>query len=237
MKKLIIGTGLMAVLLAVVPAFVQGQQPDTQARVAEFKQALAKNKADLKKYQWIETTTVSLKGEVKSVKKNLCYYGADGKIQKTPMDDPAPQAEQTSGRRGRLKQKVIAKKKEEMSDYMKEAVALVDKYVPPDPALVKYSKETNNVKVEMVEANRLVRVSLPDFIKKGDLMTATLDVDKNAIVDVNVSSFLESEKDSITLAVTFSSLADGTSYSSKTTLNAKAKEIVVVVDNSGYRPL
>ncbi len=76
--------------MLMVPVFAFGQGPTTQERVAAFKQALAKNKADLRKYQWIETTTVSYKGDVKSVKQNSCYYGADGKVQKVDITPARP---------------------------------------------------------------------------------------------------------------------------------------------------
>ena len=221
-----------------LPLITSGQSPATQEHVAAFKQSLAKNKEALKKYQWVETTTVSMKGEVKSVKQNACYYGADGKVQKTPMGEPAAApAEQPSGRRGRLKAKVIANKKEELTEYMKAAIELVGQYIPPNPELVKYSKETNNIKVEQVEPNKVIRLSFPDFIKNGDMLSATLNLVSNSIVDVNISTYLESEKDKITLSVVFSQLSDGTNYTGKTTLNAPEKNVVVVVENSGYRPL
>lgn len=229
---------LFFAVMLTLPFIASGQNPATQEHLAAFKQSLAKNKEALKKYQWVETTTVSVKGEVKSVKQNACYYGADGKVQKTPMGEPAAApAEQPSGRRGRLKAKVIANKKEELTEYMKAAIELVGQYIPPNPELVKYSKETNNIKVEQVEPNKVIRLSFPDFIKNGDMLSATLNLVSNSIVDVNISTYLESEKDKITLSVVFSQLSDGTNYTGKTTLNAPEKNVVVVVENSGYRPL
>ena len=106
------------------PATAFGQGSEQEQRVATFKQAVQQSMAGLRKYEWIETTTVSLKGEVKSQKQNRCYYGADGKIQKVPIGEAAPQ-EQPSGRRGRIRSPIIAKKKGEMTDYMKQAASLV----------------------------------------------------------------------------------------------------------------
>jgi hypothetical protein len=231
----------IAVILAVIfiPAAVLGQGSEQEKRVAAFKQAVQQSMAGLRKYEWTETTTVMLKGEVKSVKQNRCHYGANGKIQKVPVGDAAPPPqEQPEGRRGgRLKGRIIARKKEEMTDYMKQAVNLVHQYVPPDPALIQYSKDSKKVAVEPVEPDRIVRVSFHDFIKAGDLFSATLSIQPSAIQAVNVSTWLESQTDRITLAVGFSQLPDGTSYSSRTTLDAKSKEIKVVVENSGHRPL
>lgn len=227
---------LLAALL--IPASAFGQGSEQEQRVATFKQAVQQSMAGLRKYEWIETTTVSLKGEVKSQKQNRCYYGADGRIQKVPIGEAAPPQEQPSGRRGgRIKGRIIAKKTGEMTDYMKQAVSLVHQYVPPDPALIAYSKDTNKVAVDPIEPNRVVRVSFRDFIKAGDLLAATLNLQSNAILDVNVATWLESQKDGITLAVGFSQLPDGTSYSSRSILDAKSKQIKVVVENSGHRPL
>jgi hypothetical protein len=225
--------------LLLIPAPALGQESEQEQRVATFKQAVQQSMAGLRKYEWIETTTVSLKGEVKSQKINRCYYGADGKIQKVPMGEaaPPPQEQPTGRRGGRIKSRIIAKKKGEMTDYMKQAANLVHQYVPPDPALIAYSKDTKKVAVEPVEPNRVVRITFHDFIKAGDLLSANLNIQSNAILDVNVSTWLESQKDVITLAVGFNQLPDGTSYSSQTILDSKSKQIKVVVENSGHRAL
>ena len=44
-------------------------------------------------------------------------------------------------------------------------------------------------------------------------------------------------EDAVTLAVQFATLADGTSYTAQTTLDAKAKNVRVVTQNSGHRPV
>ena len=52
----------------------------------------------------------------------------------------------------------------------------------------------------------------------------------------NVSSYVEKPKDdAVTLAVTFGSLADGTSYPQQILLDVKAKDIQVKVTNSGHK--
>ena len=110
----------LALFLIPFAAFAQGSEQEQ--RVAAFKQAVQQSMAGLRKYEWIETITVSLKGEVKSQKQNRCYYGADGTIQKVPLSEAAPPPEQPTGRRGRIKSRIIAKKKEEMTDYMKHTI-------------------------------------------------------------------------------------------------------------------
>ena len=41
----------------------------------------------------------------------------------------------------------------------------------------------------------------------------------------------------VTLNVQFAALPDGTNYNARTTFDAKAKNITVVVQNSGHRPV
>ena len=107
-------------------------------KVAALKESLAANQAALKSYTWTETTEISMKGEVKKKEQKLCRYGADGKVQKTPIgDQPAPKQEQSGGgggRRGggRMKEHVVEKKVGEIKDYMGQVAALVKEYVPPD---------------------------------------------------------------------------------------------------------
>src|SRR4026208_191755 len=60
--------------------------------VAALKQNLAESQKRLRQYEWIETTAISLKGEEKSRKQQRVYYGADGKLTKTPLGEPPPPA-------------------------------------------------------------------------------------------------------------------------------------------------
>jgi hypothetical protein len=97
-----------------------GSQPD---HVAALKQAMQQGMGLARKYEWVETTIFSLKGEEKGRKQNRCYYGADGKVQKISLDQP-PAQDQGGGRRGgRLKQQVVEGKKDEMKEYVEKAAA------------------------------------------------------------------------------------------------------------------
>ena len=103
----------------------------SQQKLAAAKQAAALNQKALRSYSWLEKTELSLKGEVKNTKVDMCKYGPDGKVQKTAVVEPAP-AEKKRG----LKGKIVAKKTGEMKDELEAAVALVQQYVPPSPDLM-----------------------------------------------------------------------------------------------------
>ena len=84
--------------------FLQAQQPAPQAgaggaqdQVAALKQTMQQGLGLARKYEWVETTIISLKGEEKARKQNRCYYGADGKVQKVPLDQPQAKAQDDGG--------------------------------------------------------------------------------------------------------------------------------------------
>jgi len=211
-----------------------------QERIAALKQSLAQSQQRLRQHEWIETTVVSLKGEEKSRKVLRCYYGADGKIEKLPVSTPAAAPAAASGgggrRGGRVKQAVVENKKEEMTEYMQRAVALVHQYVPPNPDAIEKAKTAGNVALQPGQAGQ-VNLELTNYIKPADKMTIGIDTAANRLLAVNVASYLDEPKDAVTLAVQFAALDDGTSYTAQTTLDATAKNIRVVIQNSGYRPV
>jgi hypothetical protein len=206
------------------------QQPSVPERVAALKATLAASQIILKQYEWIETTVVSLKGEEKSRKQERCYYGADGGVQKIEVSQsPAP--EKKRGLRG----KIAENKKEELTDYMKNAVRLVKTYVPPNPAKIQAAKESGKVSIEIIEPGRKARLSFRDYEKPGDSLGIEVDLVNNRALGLKVATYLDDPKDAVTLDVRMGQLNDGTSYASDITLDAKAKNLKVAVQNSGYR--
>jgi hypothetical protein len=229
MKAITTFTGLSALLLTLSnPAPAQAQS--VEERVAALKASLATSQANLRQYEWIETTVVSFKGEEKSRKQERCYWGADGKLQKVEVTaSPAP--EKKRGLRG----KIIANKKEELTDYMKQAVALVKTYVPPNPAKIQAAKDAGKVTIEVLEPGKRARVNFRDYEKPGDNLGVEVDPASNRALGVKVATWLDDAKDAVTLDVRMGQLSDGTTYAAAITLGAPAKKIQVAVENSGYR--
>ena len=212
--------------------------PTPDQMVAALKQNLAESQKRLRQYEWVETTAISVKGEEKSRKQQKVYYGADGKLTKLPIDEPAAQAasSERGGRGGRLKGKVVENKKDDMQEYMTRAGNLIQMYVPPNPAQIQQAKDKGNMRVQPQSEGKM-RVEFPNFIQPSDLMAIDVDGKAALLSALSVATYLEKPEDAVTLDVRFGALADGTSYTAQTTLDAKAKNIRVVVTNSGHRPL
>jgi hypothetical protein len=221
------------------PPAASGAQPDP---VAALKQSIGEGTKKLTQYEWVETTVIKLKGEEKGRKLNRCYYGADGKVQKIPMDQPAPQAtEQSSGRRGRrgggvVKQKIVENKKDEMQEYMQQAAALIHSYVPPAPAQIQAVKDSGRLAASPQPGGKL-RIEMKQYLKPDDSLTIDLDTAANRLLGLGVNSYVDKRDERVTLAVQMNTLPDGALYAAQTTLDAVAKNIQVVITNSGHKPL
>jgi hypothetical protein len=211
--------------------------PTPQERVAAIKQSMQESQAKLRQYEWIETTIISLNGEEKGRTQKRCYYGADGKLQKVPIGTPAPaqQPPAGGGRRGRVKAKVVENKKDDMKDYMERAAALVQQYVPPQPADIQRAKDAGKVTANPAGPG-LVRLEFPDYLKPGDRLSIDVDAAANQLRGLTVASYLDQAEDAVALAVQLGALADGTTYTAQTTLDAAAKQIRVVIQNAGHHP-
>ena len=227
--KTILGILTSTAVLTFSAGPVLAQQPTVQERVAALKASLAASQAILKQYEWVETTAVSLKGEEKSRQMNRCYHGADGKVQKIPISTPAPEKK----KRG-LRGKIAESKKEEMTDYMKQAVALVKMYVPPDQAKIQAAKDAGKVTLQPLPGQK-AKLTFADYLKAGDSLAIEVDLASNRPVQAQVSTYLESQKEPVSLNVQFGALDNNATYASTVVLEAKAKNLAVNVQNTGYR--
>ena len=105
----------------------------------------------------------------------------------------------------------------------------------PSPAQIQQAKDAGKMQLRPQPPG--MRVEFPDFIQPSDLLAIDVDAKALLLSALSVATYLEKPEDAVTLAVRFGTLADGTSYISQTTLDAKAKNIRVVIENSGHRPL
>jgi hypothetical protein len=229
---------LLAVTLTASSALAF-QAPDKaalQQRVAELKESVAANKAKLATYQWTETTNILLKGEVKKTETNSCRYGPDGKVQKTPIGAPAPPPQQEQGRHGRLKEKVVEKKVDELKDYGTRLKSLIGEYVPPSRDKIQATFQAGNA--SLTPGGGVNSLVLNNYYKPGDKMTFAFNSATKKISNIAVNTYLDDPKtDIVTLNVTFATLPDGTNYAASTDLKAEGKNMEIKTQNSNYQKI
>ena len=241
MRCTFVSAAATVALLGIPP--LNAQQPaapaagGVQEPVAALKQSLQQGQTLIRQYEWVETTIISLKGEEKARKQHRCYYGADGKVQKIAIGEPAPPPQAAGrGRRGeRLKEQIVENKKDDIKDYMERAVSLVHKYVPPQPAQIQAAKDAGRVAVRP-QAGGHVQIEIAQYLQPGDKLAIDLDPAGSRLIGLGVDTYLDTPEDPVTLAVQMGALPDGATYAAQTTLDAKAKNIRVVIQNTGHRP-
>lgn len=228
----------LSLLLALsIPAVAQmgagASSGELQQKLAALKQSAAANKQKLHQYQWVETQQITLKGEQKPERVFQCSYGPDGQVQKAPMG--AQQQPQQQG--GRLRQRMVEKKTEEMKDYMQGVQSLLSLYVPPNSQLMQQAFQKKNVSLNSTPGTGTVDLVFKNYAKQGDQMTIAFNTATRKINTINVNTYMDEPKDAVTLAVQMASLPDGTNYAQQTVLNATAKQLQVTTTSSNYAKL
>ena len=210
------------------------QEGGLQQQVAQLKESMAKNKQALAQYTWVETVTISLKGQEKKQQHFQVQNGPDGKPQKTSLDPaPAAQPQDSGGRGGRLKQRVIEKKKEEYEDYAEQMKALAQQYVPPDKDLIQAAYAKGNISMSPGPGG--LKLVIHDYVKPGDSMTLTIDKEQKQLQSIQIASYMDGPSDGMNLTVRFDRLPDGTNHVSSTTVEGVSKQLTVATQNANYQ--
>ena len=208
-------------------AFAQNAQ--LEEKLMAFKQNQANNKQKLAQYTWTMTETISLKGEVKDTKVYQVQM-VNGQQQKTEVSN---QAAQQGGREGRLKEHVVAKKKEEYQEYGQSIGALAKQYTTPDPDRLMQAKQAGNI--SLTPGQGTVALVVKNYVKQGDSVTFTLDPQSKQLQNVRVASYLNDPKDAVTISAEFAQLPDGTNHVASTLINGESKQLTVNDTNSNYQ--
>ena len=228
---------LVAFVLLVAVAFnlpVWAQNPELQQRLVEVKQAMAQNKQALAQYTWVEQVTISLKGEQKKQEHFQVRVGPDGKQQKTSLDPPA----NTQPEGGRLKKRIVEKKKEEYKDYADQMKTLAQQYVPPDKDMLQQAYQQGNITMGSVPENpNAVKLVIKNYLKQGDSMTLIFDKAQKELLQVQIASYMDDPKDAMNLTVQFSKLPNGPNHVASMVIDGVSKQLNIATQNSNYQHL
>jgi hypothetical protein len=224
-------TGLSALVLSAPLAI--SQNAALQQKLAEVKVATAANKKALSHYNWQESVTTSIKGEVKSQKLFLVSVGPDGQQQKSEIN--AQPAQGPSG--GPLKRHIVAKKTAEYKDYGGQIADLARQYTQPDPDRLQQAFQQGNIAMQLGGGEATTTLTIKNYIKPNDSVTLVFNKRNKAIQSVRVASYLDDPTDAVTIAAQFAKLPDGTNHVTGTQINGVSKQLTVVTQNSNYQPI
>jgi len=219
-------------VLAFAAAVAVAQNPQMEEKLMAIKQKMTMNKQHLAQYTWTETETIAIKGEVKDTKTYQVRM-MNGQQQKTLVNNQ--QAQSGGGREGRIKERVVEKKKEEYQDYGQQLGALAKQYTTPDPGRLMQAKQQGNL--SLVPGAGTIGLVIKSFVKPGDQVTFTISEQTKAPVSVEINSYLSDPKDKVMISAQFAELPDGTNHVTTTTINGEQKQLVINEQNSNYQKI
>lgn len=227
---------LLAILVltigALFPQPMAAQDPALQQKIADLKTMAATNKQALAQYTYLQTTTISIKGDVRKTTHDQVVTGPDGKPQKTSLDPPpAP----PSG--GRMKQRIVEKKVDEFKEYGDSIKTLIQQYVPPDKDMIQQAASQGNISAGPTEAPGLVNLVISNYVKQGDKMTLAINKAAGGLQSLSIATYLSNPSDAVTVNVQFAKIPDGPNHPATQTINGVSKQMTIVVQNSNYRHL
>ena len=228
MKKRLL---VILVTLLYFGVFVHGQNTDVQKMVGQIKINLDSSMKNLHAYEWVETTGIFKGEEQKSQKQNKCSYGADNKVAKVPVNDAATDDKSPRGLRG----KVAENKKEEISEYVKKAIAKVHEYLPPKPDKLQAVYVAGKTSVQPLEPNKKYKIGFSDYLQAGDMLGVGLDKEKNLLTSILVNTYMENPDDKISFTLKYAQLPDGTQFPAETVLDLPKEGLKVVIKNDQYK--
>ncbi len=227
MKKL--GFAFAILFLGGLSCFAQKVDP------AQLAAAQKQNSAAMRKYVWTQRTELKLKGESKKVMLNEVHYDVEGKQQKTLLSEGPPQEQDSGGRRsGRLKAKVVEKKKGEFKEMLQGLVALVTSYTHIPPEKLKAAMAQAQITPGQGEMQGTVGAVLKNVVVNGDELSVWIDTSSLLFRRIEIRSLYDEKPVMATAA--YSNVPSGESYMAKATLQYPEKGVAVQIDNYDYHP-
>src|SRR5262249_10355842 len=175
---------------------VEAQNAELQQRIADLKESVAKNKEDLKKYTWVERVTISLRGQERKQERFQVHLSAEGKPVKAPLDPPA-EVQDAGGRRGgRLRERIVERKKEEFKEYAEQMKALAEQYIPPTKNAIQEAYSKGNISIEPNAGSPdRVKLVIKNYVKPNDVMTLVIDKKEKRLMSISIGTYLDDPSD------------------------------------------
>jgi hypothetical protein len=229
MYTMVVRAGGIALLTVAAATLATGQSQQMEEKLMALKQNQTANKQKLAQYTWQETETISVKGDVKDTKVYQVQM-MNGQPQKAEVSN---QQAQQGGRQGRVKERVVDKKKQEYQEYGQSIGALAKQYTTPNPEALMQAKQSGNISLQ--PGGGAVALVIKNYVKQGDSVTLTIDPQSKQLQSIQVNSYLNDPKDVVTIKAQFAQLPDGTNHVANTIINGVSKQLTVNDQNSNYQ--
>jgi hypothetical protein len=204
---------------------------------AKVAAAIRENAQALKAFVWQQRMQLQLKGETKKTTLNQLNYDFNGNLQKTllseqPSPDSAPPP--AGGRlRGRVKQKVVAKKTGEFKELMEGIASLVKSYTELQPQQLQSALKQAAFSPGQGDMDGSIQIQMANLLRQGDSLTIW--IDQGALLFRKIAIVSSYDQKPVTATANYSMLPSGQVYMAQAIVNYPAKQVVVEIDNLNYQ--
>jgi hypothetical protein len=205
---------------------------------AQVAAAIRANAQALKAFVWQQRMQLQLKGETKKTTLNQLNYDVGGNLQKTllseqPPPDAAPPPTGGGRLRGRIKQKVVAKKTGEFKELMDGIASLVKSYTELQPQQLQSALKQAAFSPGQGDMNGSVQIKMANLLQQGDSLTIW--IDEGALLFRKIAIVSSYDKKPVTATANYSVLPSGQVYMAQAIVNYPEKEVVVEINNLNYQ--
>ena len=172
---------------------------------------------------------MALKGEVKQTKVESCQYGPGPVPECTEISSNAMKP---SG--GPFRRRAEENKIKEIKAYMDSVKTLMELYVPVQAAKIDAAANTGNISVAKNPSAGTAKIVISNYAQQGDAVTLVVSDPSEKLRTANIATWLNDNSHTVTLAVTFGWLPDGTRYAAEKVLTASAQNITVTTTMSNF---
>jgi hypothetical protein len=196
-------------------------------------ESLKQNAEELKHYSYKRRTEIQVKDKSLGARVDLVRF-VNGKTETIPIETP-PRPEQSGGRRG-LRGKIIEKRVEQKKDEMKEErerlEELLHSYTSPgsDSMRTIFAKAALSRRGPDPDAD--VEIVAKGIMKSSDSFTLVWSAVNHRPVSIDIRADLDGKPVQLTLE--YAALRDGPFYVAHTRIAMPKKETVIRIDNFDY---
>jgi hypothetical protein len=231
---------VVAIALVIVRGVVEAKHSLQGVQPQQVAAAVKANAAALKAFTWQQRMQIQVKGETKKVTLTQMNYDMSGNLQKTQLSEqPAPdssQQQQSSGGgrlRGRVKEKVVAKKTGEFKEMMQGIGALVKSYTELPHDQLQAALKNAAFSEGQGDMAGTIQIQMNGVLQAGDSLTLWLD--RNALLFRRVAIATSYEQKPLTATANYAMLQSHEVYMGQAIVNYPDKQVVLEIDNLNYQ--
>jgi hypothetical protein len=213
-------------VLALAGALPSPAQVPNEGLANSIIAARQKNAQLMQQFSWNCRIEVLDSGTIKDTRIDQCVYGPGGQVQRTLLNDsPSPLPH------GFLRKRIAEKERQDMGEYLKKVMALLDKYTLPSAGAVINFISSAPIPPPGPSGDLMLGGS--SVVVPGDSMNLWVYAPTRATKKVTIST-TDSDGNVINVTATFRALANGLNHLQYATIDIPTKNLSIQVHNYDY---